>query len=118
MNPAEFRALPKARPSKFRNRVAVVDGVRFDSAKEARRLSELALLERAGEITELRRQVTYALDVNGHSICRYIADAVYRDRTGSLVVEDVKSPATRKLPVYRIKAKLMKAIHGIEIVET
>lgn len=118
MTPAEFRALPKATPSKYRNRVTVVDGVRFDSAKEARRLSELALLERAGEITELRRQVTYALDVNGHSICRYIADAVYRDRTGSLVVEDVKSPATRKLPAYRIKAKLMKAIHGVEIVET
>ncbi len=100
---------------KYRNRKTVVDGVTFDSAKEARRWGELRLLERAGKIHGLRRQVSYALIVNEILIARYVADFVYTE--GTLVVEDVKSAYTRKLPVYRIKNKLMRAIHSIDIRE-
>jgi hypothetical protein len=102
--------------SKFRNRKTTLDGETFDSAKEAKRWTELKMLEAAGEIRSLRRQVTFPLEVNGRVVARYIADAVY-ERDGRIVVEDTKSPVTRKLPVYRLKYKLMQACHGVEIHE-
>lgn len=107
---------PSPKGNKFRNTVTVLDGVRFDSAKEARRWAELQLLERCGAISDLRRQVRFPLVVNGETVCVYVADAVYTDG-GKQVVEDVKSAHTRKLPVYRLKAKLMAAVYGIEIRE-
>ncbi len=51
----------------------VVDGERFDSTREMARWRELQLRERAGEIQDLQRQVTYLLEVNGYPICKYIA---------------------------------------------
>jgi hypothetical protein len=102
---------------KYRNKKTVIDGISFDSSKEARRYQELLLLERTGVIQNLRRQVRFPLSVNGQLICTYIADAVYTEN-GHEVVEDTKSPITRKLPVFRIKSKLMRAIHGIAIRET
>ncbi len=92
------------------------DGVTLDSKTEARRYEELKLLERAGEISNLQRQVPYALVVNGIHVCSYIADFRYM-RGEALIVEDVKSPRTRKIPAYRIKVKLMQACHNIQIVE-
>jgi hypothetical protein len=101
------------KPPKYRNKPTTVDGIRFASMKEARRWDELKLLERAGEIADLKRQQPFALKVNGRLICTYVADAVFRDvKTGETVIEDVKSPITRKNPTYRIKAKLMAALHG------
>ena len=102
---------------KYRNKKTVIDGISFDSSKEARRYQELLLLERTGVIQNLRRQVRFPLSVKGQLICTYIADAVYTEN-GHEIVEDTKSPVTRKLPVFRIKAKLMRAIHGIAIRET
>ena len=102
---------------KYRNKKTVIDGISFDSSKEGRRYQELLLLERTGVIQNLRRQVRFPLSVNGQLICTYIADAVYTEN-GHEVVEDTKSPVTRKLPVYRIKYKLLRAIHGIAIRET
>ena len=107
---------------KYRNTPVVVDGIRFDSKKEAKRWGELRSLEMASRdgISRLQRQVPFALDVNGQRICKYVADFMYYDHRWDpirLRVEDVKSPATRKNPVYRIKKKLMKAIHGIDIME-
>lgn len=110
-------AKPKRR-SRYLNQPTIVDGVRFDSKKEATRYSELKILERAGEISELVLQPKYELPVEGERICNYVGDFAYLDkRTGLRVVEDVKSPRTRKIRAYRIKLKLMKAIHGIEVVE-
>lgn len=103
--------------SKYGNRKTEVDGITFDSAKEARRWSELRLLERAGQINALQRQVAYPLIVNGKKICTYVCDFEYMDRLGNQIVEDVKSPATRGEPVYRLKKKLMLACRGIEVVE-
>ncbi len=113
--PQPLPAQPK--PSKYRNRKTTVDGIVFDSAKEAKRWDTLKLLKAAGEIFDLAYQVPYALHVNGQLVCRYVADFYYITRDGERVVEDVKSAATRKLSTYRIKRKLMKAIHGIDVQE-
>lgn len=102
--------------SKYANRKVTVDGLTFDSAKEARRYGELRLIERAGQITDLQCQPVFRLDVNGQHVCKYIADFSYLEN-GQRVVEDVKSDFTRKLPVYRLKSKLLKAVHGVEIKE-
>ena len=102
--------------NKYRNKPTMVGNVRFDSKREAARWSDLLLLQRAGEIVALTRQHPYVLTVNTHQIGRYIADFVYIDKpSNKLVVEDVKGVRTRE---YQIKKKLMRAIHGIEILET
>ncbi len=92
-----------------------VDGFIFDSKAEARRYSELKLAEQAGEITALELQPKFSIDINGKHICTYIADFKYTDnRTGRTVIEDVKGVKT---PVYRLKKKLVEALHGITIQE-
>ena len=81
---------------------------------------ELMLLEKAGEIDGLRRQVKYELipKQDGERACHYVADFVYTDlKSGKVVVEDVKSEATRKDKAYIIKRKLMKYLKGIKISE-
>src|SRR5688572_4528080 len=108
--------------NKYHAKKTEIDGIVFDSQKEARRWGELALLRRAHEIKDLERQVKFELGINGVKVCDYFCDFHYYERgPGSdwrLVVEDVKSEVTRKLAVYRIKKKLMRAIHGIDIRET
>ena len=107
---------------KYGNRKTTVDGITFDSAKEAQRWQELKLLERAGQIFELQRQVPFVLipkqERNGKVIERpvvYKADFVYTEN-GEEVVEDVKSPAT-KTKEYIIKRKLLLWQFGIRIRE-
>ena len=108
-------------------------GDTFDSRKEYRRWKELTLLERAGEIANLRRQVEYVLipvqkepDSKGprggvkqgkviERKCSYIADFVYTDvYDGMEVVEDAKGVRTE---AYKIKKKLMLFRYGIRIKE-
>ena len=101
--------------SKYHAIPTEVDGVRFASRMEARRYQELRLLERAGEIEGLEMQVRYPIVVNGVKVCEYVSDFEYRDlSTGRWIVEDVKGKAT---PVYKLKAKLMRAVHHVEIQE-
>lgn len=102
------------RRSKYNNRHTVIDGIRFDSAKEARRYSELRLMEQAGEITDLQLQPRFLIEVNGVKVCTYVADFQYTDANGELVVEDVKGVRTS---VYTVKAKLMRAVYGIVVQE-
>jgi hypothetical protein len=94
----------------------VVDGLTFASKKEARRYSELRLLERAGEIGALTLQPRYPLKVNGKLVCTYVADFEYypADPQKSKVVEDAKGVRT---PAYVIKAKLFEALYGFKISE-
>lgn len=107
----------KARRSKYGNvKVTDATGKVHDSTKEFRRWQELQLREHAGQISALRRQVPYALVVQTILVCQYVADFVYVDGS-TTVVEDVKSDATRKLPAYSIKRKLMQACHNIQIRE-
>lgn len=106
--------------TKYRNKKAVVDGITFDSRKEARRYKELLLLERAGAITNLQMQVKYVLipsqRIDGKVVereCAYKADFVYQEN-GETVVEDTKGFKTKD---YIIKRKLMLYVHGIRIRE-
>ncbi len=112
----EVEIISNRKRPKFGNVKTVLDGIVFDSSKEARRYVVLRYRQTVGEISELELQKEFPLEVNGEKIASYFADFVYKEK-GELVVEDVKSSHTRKLPVYRLKKKLMKSIHGIEIRE-
>lgn len=118
--------------NKYGNGACYVDGIRFDSKREGRRYRELSLLEKAGEIKDLQRQVRYVLipqqrepdtvGVRGgikkgkviEQECAYVADFVYYTSDGLLVVEDTKGMRTRD---YIIKRKLMLHKYGIRIHE-
>ena len=105
--------------NKYHNKKVIVDDIKFDSKKEARRYNELKLLEKAGIIKNLQRQVKYELQpsfkYNGKTIraINYIADFVY-EKNGELIVEDVKGIRT---DVYKLKKKLFLYIFNIEIQE-
>lgn len=107
--------------SKYNSKKTVVDGQKFDSKKEARRYQELLLLEKAGEIKNLSRQVKFVLipsqrDENGKVVereCSYKADFTYEEGI-KRVVEDVKGYRTKE---YIIKRKLLLYQYGIRIRE-
>jgi len=103
--------------SKYRAIQCQFDGKSFSSKAEMKRYADLRLQEKAGRISDLQTQVKYKLCVNGLLVCSYIADFVYKIGDKE-IVEDKKSAITKKNPVYRIKNKLMRAIYGIEILET
>lgn len=96
---------PQKPKSKFRAVPVVVDGIRFDSKLEAGRWQELKLQERAGEISGLRRQVDFPLDVLDSTLGCYRADFTYT-RGGVYVIEDAKGVLT---PLCRWKLKHMAA---------
>ncbi len=100
--------------SKFGSVKTKVDGITFDSKKEAARYIDLKLLLKAGEIADLELQPTYVMIVNGRKICSYRADFRYMEN-GRQITEDVKGVRTA---VYGIKKKLLKACYGIEVCET
>ena len=117
--------------TKYNNQKVTVDGEVFDSKKEARRYGELLLLEKAGVISNLKRQVKFVLipaqrevDIVGprggikkgkllEKECAYLADFVYWEN-GRMIVEDTKGFRTAD---YIIKRKLMLHVHGIKIKE-
>lgn len=106
--------------NKYGSRKIKVGGITFDSRKEYLRWCELVLLQKAGQITDLQRQVKFELipsqRINGkvaERACDYIADFVYNEN-GKTVVEDTKGFKTKD---YIIKRKLMLYFHGIRIVE-
>ena len=120
--------------NKYQAIKTVVNGIEFDSRKEARRYQELLLLQRAGVIQDLKMQVKYILipaqyetferyGKNGQRLkdgqrvlekeCSYLADFVYTEN-GKEIVEDTKGVKTKD---YIIKRKLMLWIHGIRVKE-
>lgn len=106
--------------NKYKNRKITRDGLTFDSAKEWKRWRELILLQKAGKISDLQRQVKFELipsqRIAGKVVerpCTYIADFVYSEN-GKRVVEDTKGFKTTE---YIIKRKLMLYVHGIQIKE-
>lgn len=121
---------------KYKNKKVEVDGILFDSKKEATRYLQLKELEKKGDIKELELQKKFELIPKQTEIyarysqktgrrlkdgervvekaCNYLADFVYIDVNGKLVVEDTKGFRT---PDYIIKRKLMLYVHGIKIKE-
>lgn len=121
---------------KYKNTKINVDGMTFDSKKEAKRYQELSLLQKAGEISGLQTQVRYVLIPAQREVsdevytkgtnrgkykpgkllereCTYVADFVYY-KDGEVVVEDTKGFRTKD---YIIKRKLMLYVHHIRIKE-
>ena len=119
-------------------KIQTADGEIHDSQKEARRWCDLLLLQKAGEISDLRRQVKYQLLAPQYEEVErfgkkgqplkpsrrliergvdYIADFVYK-KDGEVVVEDIKGyKRSRAYDVFVIKRKLMMMIHGIKVQE-
>lgn len=121
---------------KYNNKKIEVDGMTFDSKKEANRYKELSLLQKAGEISGLQTQVRYVLIPSQREVsdevytrgenkgkykpgkllereCTYVADFVYY-KDGKVIVEDTKGFRTKE---YIIKRKLMLYVHHIQIKE-
>lgn len=99
--------------SKYRNIPVIVDNIKFASKAEARRYSELKLLERAGRISGLRIHVEYPLVVNGQKVGKYTCDSEYTE-AGQLVTEDVKGRAARDWP---LRKRLFAALYGRQVRE-
>jgi hypothetical protein len=120
------------RKNKYNARTYKVGNEVFHSRKELRRYEELLLLEKAGQIHNLQREVKYLLIPSqretiwkngkprqGKVIERevsYIADFVYEEN-GQTIVEDVKGGSATKTDTYVIKRKLMLYVHGIRVRE-
>ena len=106
--------------SKYRNTKIVNALGKFDSQGEYERYLVLLQMQKAGEIEQLTRQVKFlliapvVLDGRKKPAIRYVADFCYR-RDGVFIVEDFKGVIT---PVYRMKKHMMKALYGIDILET
>ena len=123
----KYKQQQARRENKYHARKVVAQGQVFDSEKEYARYLELKLLEKAGEISGLERQVKYDLipkqmDEEGKMIERptvYVADFQYRDNnTGEFIVEDVKGYRRgQAYAVFSLKRKLMLWRYGIKIRE-
>lgn len=111
--------------SKYGSKKITADGLTFDSRKEYFRWHELSLLEKAGEISQLQRQVRFELipsqKIDGKVVerpCTYIADFVWKDAEGRTHVEDVKGyKKGTAYNVFTIKRKMMLFFHGIVVEE-
>lgn len=110
----KLEVIQPKKTSKYKNLKCWVGGKKFDSKKEGRRFIELCLLRDAGDITLLRTQVVFWIIIKGHKVCSYKADFVYYNRSGNMIVEDVKGIRT---PLYKLKKKLLLHTLGIEISE-
>ena len=110
------QAEPK--PSKYHNVKTELDGITFDSKREANRYLQLQLAQKSGRIRDLKLQYVFPIVIDGVRVCDYIADFRYEEfqsGTWNVVVEDAKGKAT---DLYRIKRKLMLAVYGVTIRET
>lgn len=116
--PAQKRDLAQAQKARRKNKYNAhpteCDNIRFASRREAARYRQLKLMLSAGEIRNLRLQVSFDLRVRRQKVTRYVADFVFLDKAGREVVEDCKGYRNK---LYLLKKKLMRAIHGIEIQE-
>ena len=110
---------------KYGNHKTVVDNITFDSNAEARRYGELCLLQKSGAICNLQLQVPFVLwsgvkfpgAARATPACKYIADFVYLEPSGSClrtVIEDVKGMRTA---IYKLKKHALKALHGLDVRE-
>ncbi len=110
-----WRSANQPRRSKYGSRRVPHDEHMHDSVGERDRCFVLQRLEAEHAIVCLNIHPVFHLKVDGSHICDYIPDWDYYDENGAHVVEDFKGVAT---PVYRLKKRLMLALHGIDVKET
>lgn len=131
----QYKSWTGSQRNKYGSNKVKVDGIMFDSQREAARYNQLKLLEQAGIIRNLQRQVKYVLIPTQYSKtefnknktpkciekeCAYYADFVYTDEFGELHVEDTKGyrdPSSAGYAKFVIKRKLMLHVHGIIVEE-
>jgi hypothetical protein len=119
--------------SKFNNRRAEYKGMKFDSQAELRRWKQLEDMQERGEIRALRRQVRFPLAaaaltddptlLDPQKVCDYVADFTYYrpdysgivDPLGFYTVEDVKGRTAPLTDIFKLKVKMMKVCHGIDV---
>lgn len=107
----------RARNSKFGGiPTQTSDGRKFDSHVEAAYYNRCLILKQAGEILHIELKVMYELTVNGYFICNYELDFRVTYADGRIEYVDTKSKETLT-PLYKMKKALMKAIHGIDLIE-
>ena len=80
--------------------------IQFDSKKEYERYVYLEMLLKEEKISDLEVHPVFPLMVNGTKIGRYTADFTYKDKTGNVVVEDVKSKYT-KTRDYSLRKRIL-----------
>lgn len=111
----EVKSVKKVKKkSKYNNIKTEVDGIKFDSRKEADYYRQLKLLKRAGEIRDFGLQPRYELqptfekDGTTRRSITYVADFVVVNNDGTTDVIDVKAAKNFKTDVYKIKKKLFE----------
>lgn len=100
------------KPSKYRAVKMTLDGVKFDSKREALEYARLKMLQGAGLVRDLECQTVFPIEINGKRVCEYRADFTWTDETGARRAIDVKGYDT---PVSKLKRKLVEAFYGVEI---
>lgn len=114
MNDYTLKQLKRPRRSKYNARRTIVDGITFDSAKEAKTYTQLRILQKANAIIGFQRQVPYVIWINGKKICTYRLDFLVQFADGHIEYWDVKG---MKTSVYKLKKKMVEADKGITIIE-
>ena len=99
---------------KYGNIKTVIDGIKFDSKREAYYYQIYKKLEQQGDLWNLKLQTKLDFKINGKHIFYYKPDFEYDDDIGHHVV-DVKSPATEKNAVFRLKRKLIENYYKVDI---
>ena len=108
-----FCIMTVVKKNKYNARKTEYNGVTYDSKKEAMRAQQLDNMLANGDIINIERQVPIRCVINGKLICKLVCDFVYTLADNSVVHEDVKGMV---LPVFKLKQKLVKAMHGIDII--
>ncbi|MEL6678120.1 MAG: DUF1064 domain-containing protein [Pseudomonadota bacterium] len=111
------RPTPGKRSSKYGNHEVTYFGHTFPSKKEGNRYLVLRDMVRRTVIKDLVLHPKFEFVVNGVKVGRYTADFSYRDKSGDLIVEDVKSEATRRARDWPLRRNLMLACFGITVRE-
>ena len=120
----QYEKLVRKNVNKYHNKKVIYDGIKFDSAKERNYYLKFKMMEEAGIIKDLELQKKFILQ-NGYTIngkkrreISYKADFCYvTTKDDKLHVVDIKSPATAKDKVYRLKKKMFELKYGIELEE-
>lgn len=108
-NPGRYTRASKARRT--------VDGHVFDSLAEVQRYGELKVRELLGEVTSIRFHVPFDCVVNGVHVLRYTVDFAYMDRDRGQIFEEVKSGRSGQERDWRLRRKLVEALHSVKIDE-